>query len=199
MNVNLLSKKQSALLSNARTLFWQLGYRKVTIEDVCKHAGVSKMTFYKFYPDKLALAKAVYSMEAEMSLNRFRAIMQSEEAVDKKLEAIITLKSDAVENISQAFLHDFYMDEQLGLKEFVGQITNDSWQDILVLFGEAQQKGEFRKDFNPAFFLFIAQKIGEFITDPYLTRLSGGSREVIMEITRLFTWGIAPRDLNSKP
>ena len=84
MNVNLLSKKQSALLSNARTLFWQLGYRKVTIEDVCKHAGVSKMTFYKFYPDKLALAKAVYSMEAEMSLNRFRAIMQSEEAVDKK-------------------------------------------------------------------------------------------------------------------
>lgn len=199
MNVNLLSKKQSALLSNARMLFWQLGYRKVTIEDVCKHAGVSKMTFYKFYPDKLALAKAVYSMEAEMSLNRFRAIMQSEEAVDKKLEAIITLKSDAVENISQAFLHDFYVDEQLGLKEFVGQITNDSWQDILVLFGEAQQKGEFRKDFNPAFFLFIAQKIGEFITDPYLTRLSGGSREAIMEITRLFTWGIAPRDLNSKP
>lgn len=199
MNVNLLSKKQSALLSNARTLFWQLGYRKVTIEDVCKHAGVSKMTFYKFYPDKLALAKAVYSMEVEKSLNRFRAIMQSEEAVDKKLEAIITLKSDAVENISQAFLHDFYVDEQLGLKEFVGQITNDSWQDILVLFSEAQQKGEFRKDFNPAFFLFIAQKIGEFITDPYLTRLSGGSREVIMEITRLFTWGIAPRDLNSKP
>ncbi|HQQ12201.1 MAG TPA: TetR/AcrR family transcriptional regulator [Bacteroidales bacterium] len=199
MNVNLLSKKQSALLSNARMLFWQLGYRKVTIEDVCKHAGVSKMTFYKFYPDKLALAKAVYSMEAEMSLNRFRAIMQSEEAVDKKLEAIITLKSDAVENISQAFLHDFYVDEQLGLKEFVGQLTNDSWQDILVLFGEAQQKGEFRKDFNPAFFLFIAQKIGEFITDPYLTRLSGGSREAIMEITRLFTWGIAPRDLNSKP
>ncbi len=199
MNVNLLSKKQSALLSNARTLFWQLGYRKVTIEDVCKHAGVSKMTFYKFYPDKLALAKAVYSMEVEKSLSRFRAIMQSEEAVDKKLEAIITLKSDAVENISQAFLHDFYVDEQLGLKEFVGQLTNDSWQDILVLFGEAQQKGEFRKDFNPAFFLFIAQKIGEFITDPYLTRLSGGSREVIMEITRLFTWGIAPRDLNSKP
>lgn len=199
MNVNLLSKKQSALLSNARMLFWQLGYRKVTIEDVCKHAGVSKMTFYKFYPDKLALAKAVYSMEAEMSLNRFRAIMQSEEAVDKKLEAIITLKSDAVENISQAFLHDFYVDEQLGLKEFVGQLTNDSWQDILVLFGEAQQKGEFRKDFNPAFFLFIAQKIGEFITEPYLTRLSGGSREAIMEITRLFTWGIAPRDLNSKP
>lgn len=199
MNVNLLTKKQSALLSNARTLFWQLGYRKVTIEDVCKHAGVSKMTFYKFYPDKLALAKAVYSMEVEKSLNRFRAIMQSEEAVDKKLEAIITLKSDAVENISQAFLHDFYVDEQLGLKEFVGQITNDSWQDILVLFSEAQQKGEFRKDFNPAFFLFIAQKIGEFITDPYLTRLSGGSREAIMEITRLFTWGIAPRDLNSKP
>lgn len=199
MNVNQLSKKQSAILSNARTLFWQLGYRKVTIEEVCKLAGVSKMTFYKFYPDKLALAKAVYKLEVEKSLCRFRTIMQSQEAVDKKLAAIITLKSDAVENISHAFLHDFYMDEQLGLKQFVGQLTNDSWQEILVLFAEAQQKGEFRKDFNPAFFLFIAQKIGEFITDPHLVQLSGGSREVIMEITRLFTWGIAPRELNSKP
>ena len=45
-------KLQAALCE----LMWQQSYGRVTIDAICKHAGVKKGSFYHAYPDKAALA-----------------------------------------------------------------------------------------------------------------------------------------------
>ncbi|MDB4669578.1 TetR/AcrR family transcriptional regulator [bacterium] len=45
-------KLQAALCE----LMWQQSYGRVTIDAICKHAGVKKGPFYHAYPDKAALA-----------------------------------------------------------------------------------------------------------------------------------------------
>ena len=41
----LKSKKQLELLKIARELFWKHGFKRVSIEEICQKASVSKMTF----------------------------------------------------------------------------------------------------------------------------------------------------------
>ncbi len=59
------------VLAAARELFWKHGLKRVTVEEICREAGVSKMTFYKFFPNKVTLAKAVYDKEVETGYEKF--------------------------------------------------------------------------------------------------------------------------------
>ncbi|MBN2410872.1 helix-turn-helix transcriptional regulator, partial [candidate division KSB1 bacterium] len=57
----------------AKELFFKYGIRRVTIEEICKKARVSKMTFYKFFQNKIELAivmlKKLYD-DAEEDLDK---------------------------------------------------------------------------------------------------------------------------------
>jgi AcrR family transcriptional regulator len=188
------NKKQQSLLAAGRELFWKHGFRRISIEEVCKTAGASKMTFYRYFPDKLALAKAVFAAEVDKGTLLFREIMISETSASEKLEAMLRTKADSVNNISQEFLNDFYSDKDSDLKTYIAQKTADVWNEIVNDFKLAQQKGVFRSDFKPEILLYISQQLPGFINDPYLVQVCGSPQEVVMEIARFFTYGIAPND-----
>ncbi|WP_372931944.1 TetR/AcrR family transcriptional regulator, partial [Mariniphaga sediminis] len=63
MKENKKSKKYLEIMKTARELFWKHGFRRVTIQEICEKAGVSKMTFYKHFPNKIDLAKTVFTNE----------------------------------------------------------------------------------------------------------------------------------------
>jgi len=188
------NKKQQSLLAAGRELFWKHGFRRISIDEVCKVAGASKMTFYRYFPDKLALAKAVFAAEVDKGTLLFREIMISETSASEKLEAMLRTKADSVNNISQEFLNDFYTDKDSDLKTYIAQKTADVWNEIVNDFKMAQQKGVFRSDFKPEILLYISQQLPGFINDPYLVQICGSPQDVIMEIARFFTYGIAPND-----
>lgn len=191
------NKKQLALLSAGRELFWKHGFRRISIDEVCKAAGASKMTFYRYFPDKLALAKAVFDQEVDNSILQFREIMIAETPASEKLEALLRIKADSVNNITQEFLNDFYTDKDSDLKKYIAQKTADVWNEIVNDFKMAQQKGVFRSDFKPEILLYISQQLPGFINDPYLIQVCGSPQEVVMEIARFFTYGIAPNAKNA--
>jgi AcrR family transcriptional regulator len=152
------------------------------------------MTFYRYFPDKLALAKAVFDDEVDKGTLQFREIMISETSASEKLEAMLRIKADSVNNISQEFLNDFYSDKDSDLRTYITQKTADVWNEIVNDFKMAQQKGVFRSDFKPEILLYISQQLPGFINDPYLVQICGSPQDVIMEIARFFTYGIAPND-----
>jgi AcrR family transcriptional regulator len=51
------SDKMQDILDSARSLFWKHGIRRITIEEICEKAGVSKMTCYKYFSNKTAIAR----------------------------------------------------------------------------------------------------------------------------------------------
>lgn len=193
-----LKPRQKLLLAAAHELFWKFGFRKVSVEDICNQAGVSRMTFYKYYNDKFALAKATYDMEVEKGMREFEDVLNTPVDSAEKMEMILKLKAESLNDISQEFIRDFYADEKLGLKEYIEQRTIDYWKSIIKLFQFAQEKGDFRRDFNPELLLFLSKQIITTIHDPYLIGLFGSSKAVIMEIARLLTYGIAPNQTKSE-
>ncbi len=50
-------EKKLRILMSAQKIFLEKGYHKTTIEDVTKHAGIGKSTFYEYYDSKEEILK----------------------------------------------------------------------------------------------------------------------------------------------
>lgn len=188
------SKKQIELLKIARELFWKHGFKRVSIEEVCLRAQVSKMTFYRFYSNKIELAKAVYDEEVNKGLNAFKAILAENLEPAEQIRKILFLKLKGTNDISQEFIKDFYDSPELGLNSYIEEKTRLIWNEMLDYFVQAQQKGLFRKDFKPAFFLNLSSHLTGMLSDENLQKLYDTPQELIIEIANFCIYGIAPHE-----
>ena len=190
--MEIVNKKQKDILSTARELFWKYGFRRVSIEEICKKAGVSKMTFYKFFPNKIELAKTIFYRVAHEGAISFKKIMQAEVPTSEKIKGIILMKTEGTNNISKEFMEDFYLGTEPELKAFVEETTRKIWVEIMNDFKEAQQKGIFRKDFKPELIFQISSKFIEMLNDENIAQLYDTPQEMILEFANLITYGISP-------
>jgi len=164
------------------------------VEEICEKAGVSKMTFYRHFDNKIELAKAVYNKVVEESLQKFREIMSDEKTTtEEKMEAMLKLKLEGTNEISREFLQDFYGSPEPGLLDFINRRTAEIWQQMIIDFKSSQEKGWFRKDFKPEAFFLMSQRMTEMINDEKLLSLYDTPQDLVMELSRLFTYGIIPR------
>jgi len=162
------SKKYKEILETARQLFWKHGYRRVTVEEICREAETSKMTFYRYFSNKLELAKAVFDAVAEKGMHDFKAVLYSDTSPSEKLENMLRLKLEGTNEISNEFVSDFYNNEDLGLKQYIEEKTQTFLKEVIEDIRIAQQKGWFRKDMKPEFFLYMSQKSIDLMNDEYL-------------------------------
>lgn len=190
----LKSKKQLELLKVSRELFWKHGFKRVTIEEVCQKAGVSKMTFYRFYSNKIELAKAVYDEEVNKGVQKFKAILAENIAPPEKIRKILFMKLEGANDVSQEFIRDFYASPELGLKTYIEDKTKALWNEMLNDFRQAQQNGLFRKDFKPEFLLNLSSHLTGMLFDEKLLQLYNSPQELIMEISNFCIYGIAPHE-----
>ena len=181
-------------MATGRDLFWKHGFKRVSIEEICLKAKASKMTFYRFFPNKIELAKAVFDQVANEGLQKFKSVLNEDTTSSEKIRKMMLLKMDGTHNISKEFLQDFYNDRELGLKEYIEEKTRQSWNEILNDFKQAQEKGWFRSDMKPEFLFYFSQKMGELVVDENLMKLYSTPQELLLELTNFFAYGISPRD-----
>ena len=155
---------------------------------------MSKMTFYRFFSNKIELAKAVYDQEVNQGVEKFRNILSEPSEPAEKIQKMMSMKMEGAHQISREFLQDFYGNRELGLREYIEEKTRLSWMEIVSDFKEAQRKGLFRSDLKPEFLFFFSQKMGELISDEKLLNLYNSPQELVMEISRFVSYGISPRD-----
>jgi len=190
------NKKYHALMKAGKELYWKYGLKRVSVEDICQEAQVSKMTFYRFFPNKIDLAKAVFDQMVEESMRKFNGIMKNDSPVSEKIKDMIILKLEGTNDISKEFLMDIYKTPGTGLKEHIERASAQSWHEVVRYFKLAQRKGIFRKDFNPEALLFITKQISVLVTDENLLKMYGSPHELIRELTYFFVYGlIEPKSL----
>jgi AcrR family transcriptional regulator len=192
--LNMTSKKQIAILSIAKELFWKHGFKRVSIEEICTKANVSKMTFYRFYPNKLELAKAVFDKVIDESIADFKKLMNENIPAAEKMKRMLTMKMEGTNDISKEFLMDFYNNPELEVSAYIQQRSKMVWVGIIDDFRKGQQDGWLRKDFKPEIILIMSQKITELLLDENVLKLYASPQELVMEIANFFTYGIVPHE-----
>lgn len=185
---------ENLLIETGHELFWKFGFRRVSVEEICKKAGISKMTFYRYFDNKTELAKRVLKKVVDEGTVKFREILTDGDTISGKMQRIIRLKMEGTNDISREFVEDVYNDTGSEIQQFMIKLTTDTWMGVIEEFRDAQKRGIFRQDFKPEILLAMSRGITEMVANPQLNALYSSTQEMIVEIVSLMTYGIAPRD-----
>lgn len=191
--MNKENKKYRAIIDAAKDLFWKHGFRRVSVEEICRKAEVSKMTFYKYFPDKIELAKSLFNSVVEEGEEKFRMIMKEDSPASEKIRKLMLMKLEGTDNISQEFLYDFYTVPG-DLKDYVEERTRTAWDILINDFRKAQVNGVFRKDIKPELVIKIQGKIAELLEDESVTSMYESKQELIMQFAKFMFYGISPHE-----
>ncbi len=184
------NKKYISILKTAKALFWKHGIRRVTIEEICKEATVSKMTFYKFFPNKPDLAKTILDNLIQSSIVKFKDIVSSEVPFSQKLEKIFLLKLEGMNNISMEFINDIYTNPELGLKEYMEVQKQKSIKITVDFYKDAQEKGFIRPDVKIDFLLAFSNQIIEMMKNEQLMAQYAQPQDFVIESMNVMFYGI---------
>lgn len=189
------SKKEITIIRTGRELFWKFGFKKVSVEEICAKADVSKMTFYRIFPNKTELAKKIMDELMDDGMVKFREILTADCPASEKMQRIIALKAEGTREMSQVFVEDVYSDPGSELQLYVMNRSKEAWDGVIDEFKEAQKRGVFRDDFKPELLLSLSKNMTAVLNEPYLTGLYKNPQELILELTRIMAYGIAPQNL----
>ncbi len=186
--------KRELILTTGKELFWKFGFKRVTVEEVCKEAGISKMTYYKFFNNKIDLVRTLMDTVMQESLERYNEIMESEIPYPEKVVAMIHLKRDQIETMSSEFFRDYVQSGDPELISYLEQLSRDNLQTFTNDFKKAQENGDIRRDLKIEFIMYMMNHLTEMAQDDALLNMYDQPQELVMEIINFLFYGILNRD-----
>ncbi|QGY42521.1 TetR family transcriptional regulator [Maribellus comscasis] len=194
------SPKYSDIIITARKLFWKHGISRVSIEEICREANVSKMTFYRFFSNKVELGKTIIDNIMDESIEKYRSLMKQDIPFEEKIRKQLLLKFEGTKEISAEFVKDIYSNKKLGLHLHWQKRADEFTKEVRYDYIKAQNEGFIRKDLNLDFMFYFSSKSTDLLTDPQLLKMYDNMQDLIMEYANLFFFGVFPRhNEKSKP
>lgn len=184
-----MTKSQKAILESAKALFWKYGLKKVTVEEICEQADVSKMTFYRRFVNKEHAAEEILEAILEDNLRRYSAIMD-EKNLSRKINEVLKLKHQESKNISKEFINEILTEDGSALSELVEKHTLKSYKVMIADFEKAKKEGWVRKDLKPEFIMDMLGVIRTKMQDEHFLKMFKSIDEAIMELSNFFFYGI---------
>jgi AcrR family transcriptional regulator len=194
--------KREQLLAAAKALFWKHGIRRISIEEICREAGISRMTFYKHFRDKNSIILTILEELAKEGLERYQGIMKSDAPFPEKVKALIRFKSEEADSLSHEFYHDIHQHAGPAVVELLDRMDRDSIRLFEKDIVQAQKQGHLRAGIHPKFFVYLLDKLIEMSHDENLIGMYPSLQAMIVELTNFYFYGILPadgRDANPKP
>lgn len=183
------SKKHRQIVETAETLFIRYGIKRITVEEICRKAGVSKMTFYKYFANKIALVKHIWDNWIEESFDKLDEIDAMDIPFPEKIELMFKWKTELVSKMSIEFIEELLpiaFDREKAMRRFFQFIV------------KAQERGDIRPEIRPEFILAVIDKLQELARDENLMGMYPNYIEFNRELKDFFWLGLLPRPLYDK-
>lgn len=188
-----LNSKYQDIFRTAKELFWKYGIRRVSIEEICKEAGVSKMTFYKFFPNKIELAKTILKVNVGTSLEKFEKVVNGDLSFNEKIKEMLLIKLEGTKDISIEFVSDIYKIPDNGLQQIVQMQAERSFEIFVGFLKDSQKSGLIRKEIKIDFILYYFNQMNHFLDDKDLVSKYKHPQDLIMESMNFLFYGLLPR------
>jgi AcrR family transcriptional regulator len=183
--------KQAALLKAAYILFRKHGFQRVSIEEICRTAGVSKVTFYKHYTGKDELIKSIVKSVFETQLRISDAIMQSKQSIKEKFEQIILSKQSLISELGEELMHSILTTPST--VGYLNELSVKVLSDFKAFLFDEQQKGNINPRLSMDFVLLFLGEINRMINDKTLLQRFGSVEQLVSQINEILMFGIVAR------
>ncbi|MDO9547653.1 MAG: TetR/AcrR family transcriptional regulator [Candidatus Marinimicrobia bacterium] len=184
-------KKKIQIIAAAESLFQKFGIKKVTVEELCQEAGASKMTFYKYFPNKIELVKYMWKQLIDDSMEKMDELDQRDIPFTEKVKVLLKMKEEATSQMGTEYIRD-YLEMVPELLSFYNQIFGQVMMKFMDMIHRAQEKGEVRRSIRPEFFLAVVQQLMELAKNEQLASIYSDYTEFALEVNNFLYYGLMP-------
>jgi AcrR family transcriptional regulator len=182
------------LMDTAERLIRRYGLNRVSVEEICREAGVSKMTFYKYFSNKIVLARAIIDKFMKEGEEEYRAIMDRNIPYEEKVKEIIRMKLDNSRDFSQELYNELFRSGIPELSELIQEYTRKNIGILISDIKKAQEMGTVRRDIKPEFIIFLLNQMIVMASDKGLLDSYDSFQDLIAELVNFFFYGILNRE-----
>jgi AcrR family transcriptional regulator len=175
-----MSQKRDHILQSGETLFIKHGMRRVTVEEICRQAGVSKPTFYKYFENKAALARRIDELWIEEALQQIDEIEKAEIPFPEKMKQVLAMKQDLAGRPGPEFLNDLI---QLDID------LSHAYKRVMLFLVEGQKSGNVRADISPELLMASFEILNNMQYDTRIRNLYVDAKTLAGDIFKLFNYG----------
>jgi len=192
------NEKFNQIIRTGRSLFWKHGIKRVTIEEICLEAKVSKATFYKHFNNKIELVKRIIDWITKESMGKYHEIMSQDIPFEEKIVQSVRLKMEQTNEMSDEFYNDYLLHADPELSAYLGEKITEGISMIIKDYTDAQKRGDIRGDIKPEFIMYFLNHMVTMAEDPNLLAQYQNPQDLIMELTNFFFYGVLPRNSNKQ-
>ncbi len=182
-------KKKKAITRTGARLFERYGVRRVSVEEICREAGCSKATFYKYFKNKTELVKHILTRMSEAVHRRTDQIRAMDVSFAEKVRLFTNDRLEATRKTSETFIEELVHAND-DLAEFVAELTAANHRRFLEFVTDAQSRGDVRPGVKPVFLLALLGKLGELTADEELKKHYEDYVALTREIVDFFFFGV---------
>lgn len=176
------------VINIAMMSYWTEGPMNVSLNEICKRAGVSKPGVYREFRSEDGLKHTVLSAYSRLLIEQFQPLLNRDKSFEETLETLIAiaLQDKSEQELPTGCLHVASCNciEQLGIQ--TAEITTEIREHILANYEAiielAKNRGEFKSELSTR---LAALYINEQIGNAMLQQKRGESAEDIKAILTL--------------
>ncbi|OHD63494.1 MAG: hypothetical protein A2176_11330 [Spirochaetes bacterium RBG_13_51_14] len=187
------NKKYWDLINTARELFFKHGIKRVTIEEICEKADVSKVTFYKFFRNKKDCAVRVLSELYARILKEQDEIMNRPIPFIEKIKELISHSIALNEELDDIFLDEMWETiEDFGV--FYNTLKNESYKLMGEFIKQGQDEGVIRETLTPEMLSYMIDILRDMLNSERMKNIAPDPHERWDVILNFFFYGIIDSD-----
>jgi AcrR family transcriptional regulator len=139
------SENRTRILEESRKLFYNLGYKKVTMDDIARNMGMSKKTIYKYFDGKYEIMKTiVHDLIDDLSNGIDKIIFDEEMSYPAKLRQMLNFVALHLSRISPKLMEDL----QINLPELWEEVNRYKRESAFKRFYKLIEEGKRKKLIN---------------------------------------------------
>lgn len=184
--------KKEKIEQTARELFWKHGFKKVSIDEICKKANVSRKTYYTYFSNKNALVIEIMKIMTDKLFDASRAITVKDISFADKIKELLELKYAANKEFSIEFVSDFFHPDSTEILEFFNDLNVKSMAFTRDFYQKAQQNEDINPNLNIDFVLWMMQKQMEICSTQEAIAMFKDGEEMAKQLSQILIYGIMP-------
>ena len=184
-------QKREDIRRAAFELFKTYGFKKVSINEVAQHAGVSQVTVYNHFGSKEELIRDVMKWFTSDLVDKYIAIIKSELPYLEKLEAIVMDKTEVISQFQGELVQEVMRTDPQLQVHIDGLYNNKIKPNVISFFDEGTKLGYIHKKYSADTIMFYFEVVRRGLNSiPDISERMAKEPDTAKEIIDLMTYGL---------
>jgi len=196
--MNLDNQTRQTIIQASENLFSQHGWQRISIGDICAEAKISRVSFYRYFKNKIELLKEIIALQQVKVKTRYTKILRDTTNIEELINAIFNYQEEALKQFFTApVLKDFDNNKNQELNDFFDKERQKKYIFMNHFFEELQRKKIIDANYPVPLIHNYLRIMDELMFSEHVQAMyCGEKKELRKDILKLIMFGLSGPNLH---